>query len=89
MTDFERALFGKCFFPSEKVLRPNASEMRGIRLGYPDGTRAIFWFNDKKYFIRVEVLGAIFSVKVPKDIAEGFLEDFYAQYGSLTNYEDV
>jgi hypothetical protein len=63
--------------------------MRGIRLGYPDGTRAIFWFNDKKYFIRVEVLGAIFSVKVPKDLAEGFLEDFYAQYGSLTNYEDV
>jgi hypothetical protein len=52
MSDFEKALFGKCYFPSEKVLRPNASAMRGIRLGYPDGTRAIFWFTDKKYFIR-------------------------------------
>lgn len=89
MNDFENALFGKCFFPSEKVLRPNASKMRGIRLGYPDGTRAIFWFNDKKYFIRVEVLGTIFNVKCPKHLALGIIEDFYHQYGSLTDYEDI
>ena len=89
MSDFEKALFGKCYFPSEKVLRPTASAMRGIRLGYPDGTRAIFWFTDKKYFIRVEVLGTIFNVKCPKDLAMGIIEDFYYKYGSLTDYEDI
>ena len=89
MNEFEKALFGKCLFPSEKVLRPNASEMRGIRLGYPDGTRAIFWFNGKKHFIRVEVLGAIFNVKTPKHIAEQIFQGFYDKYGSLTNYEDI
>jgi hypothetical protein len=63
--------------------------MRGIRLGYSDGTRAIFWFNGKKHFIRVEVLGTIFNVKTPKHIAEKIFQGFYDEYGSLTNYEDI
>jgi hypothetical protein len=89
MNEFEKALFGNWIFTSEKILRPNASVQRGIRLGYPDGTRAIFWFNDKKYFIRVEVLGTIFNVKTPKHIAEQIFQGFYDKYGSLTNYEDI
>jgi hypothetical protein len=89
MNEFEKALFGNWIFTSEKVIRPNASVQRGIRLGYPDGTRAIFWFNDKKYFFRVEVLGSIFNVKAPKHIAEKIFQDFYDKYGSLTNYEDI
>jgi hypothetical protein len=89
MNDFEKALFGNWILTSGKIIRPNASAQRGIRLGYPDGTRAIFWFNDKKYFIRIEVLGDIFNIKVPKHIAEKIFQDFYDKYETLKNYEDV
>ena len=89
MTEFEKALLSSIVFPSNKIIRPRATKLRGFRLGYPDGTRAVLWLSGNKYYIRIEMLGSIFNVKIPKQFGRQILEDFFLKFGTEKVYEDV
>jgi hypothetical protein len=89
MTEFENAIYRNLTFTSNKILRPRATEMRGFRVGYPDGTRGVLWVSGKKYHIRIEMLGSIFNVIVPKHIGRILLEEFFLKYGTEKVYEDI
>jgi hypothetical protein len=89
MTEFENAIYRNLTFTSNIILRPRASAIRGFRVGYPDGTRGILWLSGKKYYIRIEMLGTIFNVNVPKHLGKQLLEDFFLKYGTEKVYEDI
>ena len=89
MTEFEKAIYQNLTFTSNKIIRPRATEMRGFRVGYPDGTRGILWVSGRKYHIRIEMLGSIFNVRVPKHIGRALLEDFFLKYVTEKVYEDI
>lgn len=76
-------------FHSNKIIRPHLTDVLGLRLDFPEGSKCILWTNGKKYYARCEAFGDIFTINIPQKIGDDIWLKFKTIYEGNYTYEDL